>query len=90
MYLFDYFKYNEIYNFNSLKAIPFLYVGMLIKSQLSVMLWPAQKFGMGFFGSTIFSWVLIFAPFDLEIRSTPSPPPPWVLVWVCCKFRRKI
>ena len=33
MYLFDYFKYNEIYNFNSLKEIPFLYVGMLIKSQ---------------------------------------------------------
>ena len=33
MYLFDYFKYNEIYSFNSLKAIPFLYVGMLIKSQ---------------------------------------------------------
>ena len=54
------------------------------------MLWPAQKFGMGFFGPTIFSWVLIFAPFDLEIRSTPSPPPPpWVLVWACCKFRRK-
>ena len=53
------------------------------------MLWPAQKFGMGFFGPTIFSWVLIFAPFDLEIRSTPSPPPPWVLVWTCCKFRRK-
>ena len=40
------------------------------------MLWPAQKFGMGFFGPTIFSWVLIFAPFDLEIRSTPSPAPP--------------
>ena len=40
------------------------------------MLWPAQKFGMGFFGPTIFSWVLIFAPFDLEIRSTPLPPPP--------------
>ena len=30
---------------------------------------------MGFFGPTIFSWVLIFAPFDLEIRSTPLPPP---------------
>ena len=39
------------------------------------MLWPAQKFGMGFFGPTIFCWVLIFAPFDLEIRSTPPPPP---------------
>ena len=42
------------------------------------MLWPAQKFGMGFFGPTIFSWVLIFVPFDLEIRSntSPAPPPP--------------
>ena len=76
MYLFDYFKYNEIYNFNSLKAIPFLYLGMLIKSQWSVMLWPAQKFGMGFFGSTIFlgfDFCPIRSPLSLEIRSTPLP-----------------